>query len=314
VGTWLGIAGLILGLISLFLAIYFYIYPLSDPTVSNGFRAMRDDIERLPKRIVDRLPSAGQPATELRGTKPTPQVPPVSGPIAQIPSVGDITSGPQASPAEQEAVERNKRLASLRNEAARWLDRKGPEYHDFSYVRKSITSGDIGRFSPDDRVAWDRLAAAEALLAWPDRGLNAATRTSVPIAVTAPQSYDASRYRDRPVADRLVDRLSREKFNIVDGLEAALFIEVTDVRTSAYTSGKPLPGSSATQWNGDASLKIRAVWIGGKKLLFAEPFSGIAAAASQSAAAEMALDRAVQNAASYLVTLSGQKQTGIRDQ
>jgi hypothetical protein len=145
-------------------------------------------------------------------------------------------------------------------------------------------------------------------MAWSNQGLNAATKTQLPIAIVAPQSSDPSHYRDQPAAAKLADILLQQQFNIVEKPEAALLIEVSDVDARSSQSGHPFPGSYRAQWDGIASMNVRAVWTGGKKTLFPpQTFNGTASGANDSDAERAALDRAIVKAEESLLAFAAQK-------
>jgi hypothetical protein len=179
----------------------------------------------------------------------------------------------------------------------------GIEYHDFSRAKNAITENDKSKFGATDQKAWDVLTSAEALIAWSNVGLNAATKARLPIAVVKENVFDV----DYGVAQNLAEELKKDGFNIVNNAsDAALFVVVSHVEARSGQTGNQFAGSRDAQWDGTASLRIRAVWIG-EKAIFSEQFSGHAPAGSEEVAKDAALSDALVQVNDTLFRLSNQR-------
>lgn len=171
---------------------------------------------------------------------------------------------------------------------------------------RTIVPADKGKDQSDARDA--------AVVAWSNERLNLSTKKRLPISIIAPEASDPSHFRDRPAANALSDMLFSE-FNLVAASEAALLVEVSDVDAEATQSGHPFPGSYRSQWDGTASVSIKAIWAGGTKVLFpSKTFTASAPSDDDTAAAKAALDAAIVKAKTFLLGMATQQQNDVRRQ
>jgi hypothetical protein len=216
---------------------------------------------------------------------------------AVYPLVKDTPSGELAAPqrallakgatATLTLAGSNERLANLVAAAETWRRRTGPVDRSVLANQRAITSFDQKRFQPAHKAAWDALAHADAIMRGPELGLNARTKSQMPIFVFSSRQSEL----DRAVADALRSNLRSAGFQIAASRnDAALlsdvFIEKIDEPTMD-TSGVSLA------WRVTAQVKVNAVWSADDSTLLSEAVQESVSTADRDEARRAALRGAV---------------------
>ena len=238
------------------------------------------------------LPS---PRPVVQGPNPSPQFQPER--TAPVGPPAPVAQTPLPDP---RVLKSNERIETMRLEADRLLGRKGTDYDALLKAIGEINDYDRSRFSATDRQWWPQITASLPLIKLAAQGLNITTKASIPIVVIKENRFDI----DYGLVKELIDGLRQDGFNIVnDTSKAALFIEVSDVKTDASPLGHESPGSIYTEWNGSSSFKLAFVWIGGNTWI-TEYFPENSTDNSRENAQKGALIEAQQKARQFIAKLA----------
>ena len=179
-------------------------------------------------------------------------------PAAIRPPTPEPSPEPSANP---EAAARSHRLAALKNEAARWLARQTPEYHDFLPALSAVSND--RELNDDETEALNTLQKAAQIVQWNDRGLNSTTMAALPIFIV---EHHTDNLGDR-IARSLAEKLRGEMFHIVVSYsDAALIVEIHDAKPNVATY------DHGGQYRSTTSFWLRATWVGDKPF-FDQPLS-----------------------------------------
>jgi hypothetical protein len=140
-----------------------------------------------------------------------------------------------------------------------------------------------------------------ALADWSKRGLNTTTRARLPINIVATQST----YDDQLVANDLSATLENT-FHVVKKSEAALSVEISNMRVQIDLSGQPCTDpSDEAEHIGRASLNIKGVWTSDGGTMFGErSIPAVAKSCKATDAAADARDQLLQKVKDFLLALS----------
>src|ERR1700677_687007 len=141
----------------------------------------------------------------------------------------------KAEPIARAFVDSVARRGELRVAAQHWGTRSGIDYENYAKPRGAITVYDHRAFSADDQSAWETLDAADALVGWSTREINAANRAQLPVALVKRNPAETDYGLARAVAD---DLASAGYGNIVkNAADAAVMIELSDIRKRDDATG-----------------------------------------------------------------------------
>jgi hypothetical protein len=134
------------------------------------------------------------------------------------------------------------------------------------------------------------MESAEVLMSWASRGLRAATKSHLPIAVLA----DPEDAPVQPIADKLADLLKNEGFTIVPKKEGAFFVIVSNaaIRDINYYDSR---------WHGFVYFILGGAWAGTTNFVFWERFSDVSDTVNKDDAQSRALDVSVAEANQFIL-------------
>ena len=167
-----------------------------------------------------------------------------------------VATGRQTSPLEDtEIAASERRRSDLRKAAEKWKKRESANYTDFTGSKNAINSDDQSHFNDEDQEAWNTLSAAEQLLQWRVRGLNATTKAVLPIYVQRDNSGTVS----NRMAKAIAATLSADGFKITDVItDAALIIDVQNGNSESIDQDCP-----HFEWRAVTTVHLTVAWLGG---------------------------------------------------
>jgi hypothetical protein len=159
------------------------------------------------------------------------------------------------------------RRGDLRAAAQHWGTRSGIDYENYSKARDAITAYDRKSFDYEDQAAWDKLAAADTLIAWSKTEITAANRAQLPIALVKRNAADTDYGLVRDITDDLAAAGFGSPVKNVE--DAAVLIELSDIRRHDADSGKQTrkhTGYDEEMYDVKFGFGLRLVWIGARGL------------------------------------------------
>ena len=193
--------------------------------------------------------------------------------LAQLKPIAGIASDEQrqlmdkAEPFARAFDDSETRRGNLRAAAQRWGTRSEIDYEDYSKARSTINAYDHSVFSAEDQAAWDKLAAADTLIAWSKTEITAANRAQLPFALVKRNAADTDYGLVRDITDDLAAAGFGSPVKNVE--DAAVLIELSDIRRHDADFGKQTrkhAGYDEEMYDVKFGFGLRLVWIGARGL------------------------------------------------